>query len=78
MIREAIKDSFIIQLLIVATILTSGLIMNFLQLLLHIFVKPFNSRVYQKFNGIIHWSWLSREYFESEPVYFDGLRHYLR
>lgn len=61
MVSEAIKNNFIIQLLIVATILTSGAIMNFLQVLIHLFVKPFSRRFFQILNGKIHWSWLSRK-----------------
>lgn len=61
MVSEAIKNNFMIQLLITATILTSGAICNILQLLIHILVKPFSRRLFQKLNGMIHWSWLSRK-----------------
>jgi hypothetical protein len=61
MVSERLKNSFMMQLLITATILTSGAIMNILQLLIHLFVKPFSRRLFQKLNGMIHWSWLSRK-----------------
>lgn len=60
-IWKFIKRSIISHLFIVSTILTSGAIVNVLQVLLHLIVKPINRRLFQKLTYYVSWTWLSRK-----------------
>ncbi|CRL03981.1 CLUMA_CG017100, isoform A [Clunio marinus] len=55
-----VKRNIISQLFILSTILTSGLVMNVIQLLLHILIKPFNKRLFHTLMYYANWTWLSQ------------------
>lgn len=60
-----LKQNIASYLLITATLLTSGLIINIVQVLLHIFVKPFNKRLFHHCMYYASWTWLSRKYWQA-------------
>lgn len=60
-IGNQIKGSIISHLLITATLLASGAIVNVIQLLLHVAVKPFNTRLFHKLMYYVSWTWLARK-----------------
>lgn len=62
-VGKQIKQSIISHLLLTATLLTSGAIVNVMQLLLHICVKPFSRSLFHKCMYYVSWTWLAREYF---------------
>lgn len=62
MASKFLKQNVVSQLLIAATILTSGLILNVIQVLLHILVKPFNRTLFHKCMYYVSWTWLARKY----------------
>lgn len=59
-IGKKIKQSIVSHLLITATLLTSGFIVNCIQLLLHICVKPFSRTLFYKLLYYISWTWLAQ------------------
>jgi hypothetical protein len=61
-----LKQNIVSYLLITATLLTSGLIVNIIQVLLHVFVKPFNKRLFHHCMYYVSWTWLSRKYWQAE------------
>ncbi|CRK87461.1 CLUMA_CG001262, isoform A [Clunio marinus] len=59
-IVRAIKRNLISQLFIASTILTSGAIINVIQVLLHILVKPVNKRLFHRLMYYVSWTWLAQ------------------
>lgn len=57
-----IKSNIVSQLLIAATILTSGAIINIFQVLLHVLVKPVNKKWFHKLMYYVSWTWLARKF----------------
>lgn len=57
---DILKQNIISHLLITATILTSGIIVNIIQVLLHILVKPFNKRLFHQCMYYVSWTWLAQ------------------
>lgn len=53
------KKSILGQLLLTSTMVTSGAIVNFCQLLLHILVKPFSRRIFHNLMYYVNYAWLS-------------------
>lgn len=61
-IGNQLKRSIISHLVITATLLTSGLIVNVIQLLLHVTIKPFNKKLFHRLMHYVSWTWLARKY----------------
>lgn len=57
----AIKRNIVSHLFIASTVLTSGAIINVIQVLLHILVKPVNKRLYHVLMYYVSWTWLARK-----------------
>jgi hypothetical protein len=60
-VTRAIKRNVASHLIIASTVLTSGAIINVLQILLHILVKPVNKRLYHQLMYYVSWTWLARK-----------------
>ncbi|XP_070509481.1 1-acyl-sn-glycerol-3-phosphate acyltransferase gamma-like [Chironomus tepperi] len=60
MFNERIKQNIVSQLLVTATILSSGAILNVVQLLLHIFVRPFSKKIFNRLMYYVIWTWLAQ------------------
>ena len=61
MFSDRIKQNIVSQLLVTATILSSGAILNVVQLLLHIFVRPFSKKIFNRLMYYVIWTWLARK-----------------
>lgn len=61
-VARSVKRNVVSQLLIASTILTSGAIINVVQVLLHILVKPFNKRLFHQLMYYVSWTWLARKF----------------
>jgi len=59
-VSKAIKRNVISHLFIASTILSSGAIVNVIQVLLHILVKPLNKRLFHKLMRLVSWTWLAQ------------------
>jgi len=59
-ILKAIKRNVISHLFIASTILSSGAIINVIQVLLHILVKPLNKRLFHRLMYYVSWTWLAQ------------------
>lgn len=57
-----IKGNVVSTLFITGTILTSGAIINLIQVLLHVLVKPFNRDLFHKLMYYVCWTWLARKF----------------
>lgn len=57
-----IKESNLIHLCFAITFFTSGLIINFVQCILYIFLRPFNKYIYRKINYYLCASFYARKY----------------
>ncbi|CAO1422042.1 unnamed protein product [Diamesa tonsa] len=55
-----IKGNVVSTLFIAGTILTSGAIINLIQVLLHVLVKPFNRDLFHKLMYYVCWTWLAQ------------------
>ncbi|KAG5677568.1 hypothetical protein PVAND_007318 [Polypedilum vanderplanki] len=60
MFSKAVKENTLCQLLIVSTILTSGIILNGIQLLLHIFIKKLNKKLFDRLMYFVNFTWLAQ------------------
>lgn len=69
----AIKRNVVSHLFLASTILTSGAIINVIQVLLHILVKPVNKRLFHKLMYYVSWTWLARKF--SCTLSIDSLRN---
>lgn len=58
---RAIKRNVVSHLFIASTVLTSGAIINVIQVLLHILVKPVNKKLFHKLMYYVSWTWLARK-----------------
>lgn len=61
-VTRAIKRNVVSQLFIASTIITSGAIVNVLQVLLQVLVKPLNKRLFHQLMYYVSWTWLSRKF----------------
>lgn len=59
---EKLKQLRLIHLCIAITFFTSGLTVNFIQLVLHIFLKPFNKRLFRHLMYYLCYSFYCRKY----------------
>lgn len=59
---EKLKQQRLIHFCIAITFFTSGLIINFIQLLLHLTLKPINVRLFRKIMYYLCYSLYSRKY----------------
>ena len=63
MLSEGIKQNIVSQLLVTATVLSSGAILNVVQLALHIFIRPFSKKLFNRLMYYVIWTWLARKFF---------------
>lgn len=61
-ILKAIKGNIVSHLFIASTVLTSGAIINVIQVLLHVLVKPVNKPLFHRLMYYVSWTWLARKY----------------
>lgn len=57
-----IKGNVVSTLLVTGSVIASGFVVNVLQVLLHILVKPFNKDLFDKLMYYISYTWLAREF----------------
>lgn len=60
-----IKGNVVSTLLVTGSVIASGFVVNILQILLHLIVKPFNKDLFDKLMYYISYTWLSREFNQS-------------
>lgn len=58
---ELFKKTLPGQLLLTSTMITSGAIVNFIQLLLNITVKPWNKALFDKLMFYVNYGWICRK-----------------
>jgi len=63
---EKLKQLRLIHLCIALTFFTSGLCINFIQLLMHVFIKPIDKRLFRKLMYYACYSLYSRDYIPTE------------
>lgn len=59
-LTRAIKRNIVSHLFIASTVLTSGAIVNVVQVLLHVLVKPVNKRLFHQLMYYVSWTWLAQ------------------
>lgn len=60
-VLEKVKKTLPGQLLLVSTLIISGAIINFIQLLLNISVKPFNRALFNNLMYYVNYGWICRK-----------------
>ena len=72
---RAIKRNVVSHLFIASTVLTSGAIINVIQVLLHVLVKPVNKKLFHKLMYYVSWTWLARK-FDIFPLPHSIFQHH--
>lgn len=57
-----IKGNVVSTLLVTGSVIASGIVVNIVQILLHVLVKPFNKDLFEKLMYYVSYTWLAREF----------------
>lgn len=72
MLQTKLKQNIISHLLIISAILTSGVILNLIQVFLHLTLKPLNVKLFRRVMYYLSWTWLARKWkWECKKIFCD-------
>lgn len=57
-----IKGNVVSTLLVTGSVIASGFVVNIVQILLYVLVKPFNKDLFEKLMYYVSYTWLAREF----------------